>query len=87
MRETFELVGRFLVQVVVASFLFAAIALIAYLLWLFTESLRQHGAPEHIYLGSLFVSELIFGLDVLCFVLFVLAETFKLIREIWRELW
>jgi hypothetical protein len=86
MRETFELVGRFGVQMVVGAVLFAAVAIVAYLLWLLTEFLRQHGAPTHIYLGSWFVAELLFLLDVLCFMIFALAEAFKLVREIWRKL-
>jgi hypothetical protein len=86
MRETLELVGRFVVQMIVAAVLFAIVAGVAYLLWLFTQWLRQHGVPDHIYLGSLVVAELLFWLDVLCFVGFVVAEAYKLLRDIWHNI-
>jgi hypothetical protein len=87
MRETFELVGRFVVQMIVAAVLFAVVAGVAFLLWAFTEWLKQKGVPDHIYVGSWVVAELLFWLDVLCFVLFAIAEAYKLLREIWRNMW
>ncbi len=60
-----------------------AVSLVAaYGLWWFTEWLRGIGAPYEIWFVSYVVSELVFWLDVLCFGVFVLAEVYKLIREI-----
>jgi hypothetical protein len=87
MRKSLELVGRFVVQMIVAGFLFATVAGVAYLLWEGTEWLKQQGVPDHIYLGSWVVTELLFWLDVLCFVVFAVAETIKLLREILCDLW
>ena len=87
MQKSLELVGRFVVQMIVAAVLFAIVASVATLLWSFTEWLKQRGVPDHIYGGSWIVAELLFWLDVLCFVLFVLAETFKLLRQMWRDIW
>ena len=46
------------------------------------EWLKARGFPDELYWGVWFVAELTFGLDVLCFVVFVLAEVWKLVREI-----
>jgi hypothetical protein len=85
--NSLKLVGRFLVQMVVAASLFAAVAGVAYLLWLGTQWLQRQGVPDHLYLAAWFVTELLYGLDVLCFVVFAVAETIKLLREILREAW
>jgi hypothetical protein len=80
------IVGRFVLQIVVGALLFAGVAIVATLLWWGTQWLEQQGVPEHISFGARAVTELLWGLDVLCFVVYVLGETFKLLREIWRDL-
>ena len=74
MPESIKLLFHFVLHIVIAAG--------AYLLWLGTEWLRARGFPDELYWGVWFVAELTFGLDVLCFVVFVLAEVWKLVREI-----
>jgi hypothetical protein len=82
MFDSISLVARFVVQMIVAAVLFAIVAGVAYLLWLGTQWLQKQGVPDHIYLASWAVTELLWGLDVLCFVVFAFGETWKLLREI-----
>jgi hypothetical protein len=86
MRETLELVLRFVVQMFVAAFLFLVVGGVAYVLWLVTEWLQKQGVPDYIRLGASGVAALLFMLDVLCFVGFTVAETWKLLRTIWKNL-
>jgi hypothetical protein len=80
------IIVRFVIQIIVGALLFAGVAGVAYLLSLGTPWLEQHGAPEHILFGARAATELLWGLDLLCFVVYICAETFKLLREIWRDL-
>ena len=79
------IVGRFVLQIVVGALLFAVVAGVAYLLSLGTKWLEAQGAPEHVVFGARAITELLFGLDVLCFVVYVLGETVKLLRAIWLD--
>jgi len=87
MWATLKFVARFALQMMVAGVLFAVVAGVAYFLSLGTEWLHQHGFPDHLYLAAWGVTELLYGLDVLCFVVFVVAEAVKLIREIVQDVW
>jgi NAD(P)H-flavin reductase len=80
------IVGRFVLQIVVGALLFAGVAGVAYILSLGISWLEQQGAPEHILFGARAATELLWGLDLLCFVVYICGETFKLLREIWRDL-
>jgi predicted PurR-regulated permease PerM len=80
-----KLVFRFIVQMVVATVLFAVVAGLAYALSLGTEWLHDKGLPYYVYVVVLALSVLVFGLDVLCFGVFVIAEAIRLIREIIDE--
>jgi hypothetical protein len=82
MSDSIKLLLHFVLHIIIATVLFAAIAAGAFLLWLGTEWLKARGFPDELYWGVWFVAELTFGLDVLCFVVFVLAEVWKLVREI-----
>jgi hypothetical protein len=82
MPESLKLIVHFVIHILVASFLFGVVTLAAYALWRFTEWLKSTGAPDEIWFVSYAVSEIVFWLDVLCFGVFVLAEVYKLIREI-----
>jgi hypothetical protein len=80
-----NIVLRFVVQMVIGAFLFAVVAAVAYILWLGTRWLEQQGVPDHIGLGARALTELLFGLDALCFVVFTIGETIKLVRDIIRD--
>lgn len=77
-----KLLVHFVVHMLVAAVLFGLVTLIAFGLWLFTEWLKSVGAPYEIWIVSYGVSELVFWLDVLCFVTYVSAEVWMLIRAI-----
>lgn len=86
MRQSLELVLRFVVQMLTAAVLFSAVAGIAYILWLGTQWLQKQGVPDYIQLGVSGVTALLFSLDVLCFVGFTVAESWKFLRAIYRSL-
>ena len=67
---------------VVAAALFAAVAGVAYVLWVGDVWLQKQGVPDYIKLGVSGVTALLFALDVICFVCFTVAETWKLLRDI-----
>jgi hypothetical protein len=70
---------------IVAAVLFAAVAGVAYILSLGAGWLQQQGAPGYLQWAVTAVTELLFGLDVLCFVVFAIGETIKLLREIIKD--
>jgi len=80
-----QIVGRFVLQMVIGALLFAAVALVALVLWWFTDWLGKQGVPHHISYISALMAELLFLLDVVCFVVFVFGEAIKLIREIYWD--
>jgi hypothetical protein len=84
--KTIAIIGHFVFHIVVATFLFVALALAALGVWYFTQWLKDIGAPWEIWFTCTLISELLFGLDVLCLLVFVVAEVWKLLREIYFEL-
>lgn len=85
---TLQIVGRFLLQMVIGAILFAAVALVAVGLWWFTDWLGKQGVPYHISFVSGLMAELLFYLDVMCFAVFVIGEAIRLIRDIilsWKK--
>jgi hypothetical protein len=85
MSSLVKLIVHFVIHILVAAVLFGVLTFAAYCLWWFTEWLKSIGAPYEIWIVSYVVSELVFWLDALCFVVFVSAEVYKLIREIIAE--
>jgi hypothetical protein len=85
-QKTLEIIGLFIFHIVVAAFLFVTLALTAVGVWYFTEWLKQLGVPVEITYPCALVSDLLFGLDVLCLVVFVAAEGWKLLKRIYLEL-
>jgi hypothetical protein len=83
--QTLKIVFLFVFHIVVASVLFAVLALAAFLLWRFTEWLKQLGAPEQIWYTCEFLSDLIFYLDVLCFLVFSGVEVWRLVSRMYEQ--
>jgi hypothetical protein len=48
--------------------------------------LDHQGIPAHIALGARGLTELLFGLNALCFVVFTVGEAIKLVRDIINDL-
>ena len=86
MWKTIQLVLQFLIEMLVAAVLFIAVAGIAYVLWLFAEWLKKQGVPDYINLGVAGVTALLFALDVICFVCFTIAQSWKLLRDIYHSI-
>lgn len=82
MPDSIKLIVHFVIHILVASFLFGVVTLAAFGLWRFTMWLKGIGAPDEIWFVSYVVSELVFWVDVFCFGVFVIAEVYKLIKEI-----
>jgi len=83
-----QIVGRFLLQMVIGALLFAAVALVSVALWAFTGWLGNQGVPYHISFVTGLMAQLVFYLDVLCFGVFVIGEAIGLIRDMitsWRD--
>jgi hypothetical protein len=80
--DSVKLIVHFVIHIIVASFLFGVVTLAAFALWWFTQWIKELGAPDEITFVSYAVSELLFWIDVLCFGVFVVAEAYKLVREI-----
>lgn len=75
-----EYAKKILIHAFVGVFLFVVIALLAWALWEFTDRLQSWGAPYHICLTCRLLSELLFVIDVVCFLFVVLTEAYSLIR-------
>jgi hypothetical protein len=82
-----EIVGRFVLHMVVGTFLFAIVAGLAVLLWVGTQWLEKVAVPYYISTITEGVAVLFFALDILCLVVFVIAETLKLLRLMWTHAW
>ena len=80
-----QIVGRFVLQIFVGAVLFTAVALVAAGLWLLAQWLKNIGLPYHIWFVAEAITDLLFYLDVLCFIVFVVGEAIKLIREIYWD--
>ena len=63
---TLQIVGRFLLQMAIGAVLFAAVALVAAGLWLFTEWLGRLGIPYHISFVSGLMAELLYFTSTFC---------------------
>lgn len=79
-----EVVGRFVVQMVVGTFLFGIVAGVAVLVWLGTQGLEKLGVPYYISGGAEAVAILFFAIDIVSLALFVIAEALKLFRLMWE---
>jgi hypothetical protein len=82
-----EIVGRFVVHTCVGTFLFGVVAGFAVLIWWGTQWLEKAGVPYYISGVTEGVAILFFALDILCLVVFIIAETIKLLRLMWAHVW
>jgi len=81
-----QIVGRFVVQMITGTALFAVVAGFAVLVWEGTRWLEKIGVPYYISVVVEGVAILLFGLDILCLLLFIIVETIRLLRLMWRYL-
>lgn len=83
---TLKLLFHFVFHILVGTILFGVVAGAAIGLWFVTDLMQVYGVPYEIWIVCYFVTELLFWLDVLCLVFFVVVEVWKLLREIWQSL-
>lgn len=70
------------IQMVVGAVVFVVIGLIALLLSLFVKWLERMGAPDWLATTTHYLEIAVYGLDVLCFALFLVNEARKFIRKL-----
>lgn len=80
--ETLKVLWHFVVKVVAGVAIFLVIAGAALLLWEITEWMDRQGAPYVLQWGCTGIADLLFFSDVICFGFFIIAESWKLLREI-----
>lgn len=80
------LIWHFLVHIVTGAVLFTAIALVSWGLWALTDVMIEWKAPEHLWQGARYASELLFFLDGVCFLIFGVLEIYTLIRLMIRNM-
>jgi hypothetical protein len=83
---TVKLLFHFLFHILVGAILFVAIAAVAIGLWYATELMQEQRVPYLIWGICFLVSELLFLLDVLCLVFFIVVEVWKFLRASWGSL-
>jgi hypothetical protein len=86
MSPALKLLFQFVFHIFIGTVLFGAVAGAAIGLWYVTDLMQAGGVPYEIWIVCHFVTELLFWLDVLCLVFFVVVEVWKLLREIWQSL-
>jgi hypothetical protein len=86
MTATLKLFCHFILHMVVAGLLFGVVAGLASLLWYGTTLMEQYHVPYEIWIVCFLVSELLFWLDVVCLLIFVSAQAWKFIVEIYQNL-
>lgn len=84
--ENLRLLFHFVVHILVGAIIFSVLAVAALALWELTEWMKNVHAPFELWIVCHGVADLLFFVDVICFVLFTLAEGLKLVREIWAGL-
>ncbi len=80
--DTLKIVGIFVLNVCVGTLLLVVVSLAAVALHFFTEWLAAVGTPTHITYPMGLLAYFVFALDFVSFVVFCLAETYRLLREI-----
>lgn len=74
------------VQMVVGAITFVVIGLVALGLAFFTKWLERMGAPDWLVTATHYLEIGVFGIDVLCFALFLVNEARKFARKLdWKS--
>ena len=76
-----RLVWRFAFHTIAATALFALVGAAAALLHYYTEALAQFHMPALVLEAIKWTEYLLFAIDLLCFIIYVLRETWLLIKS------
>lgn len=83
MNNSLQLLWHFLRHMVFGTLIFVGVAVTALLLHLFTNVLESNDFPEYFVIVLRGLEILVFSLDAILYILFVVRETLKLGKEIW----
>lgn len=84
-RQWFEIMGDFVVEMLISAAMFILIALVAFALAKFIGILSRNGAPEFMVAPMTALEYLLFIVDVALFALSTLKSGLKLAVKIWRS--
>jgi hypothetical protein len=84
---TTQIVWHFTVHICTGVVLFLIVTGAAVFLWWVTELMAQHHVPTTIQVVCYWLSELVFGLDVLAFGLYAIVVTWRLVKDICKLAW
>ena len=73
-------------HILIAAVLFCAVGAVAIFLWYVTVQLEHWGVSEEIRTPLHYAATLLFWLDIFCLFVFVLAEVWKWLKEIFEGL-
>ncbi|MER8856579.1 MULTISPECIES: hypothetical protein [unclassified Mesorhizobium] len=71
-------------HIMVGVGIFLALACAAFVIWEFTEWMREHNAPYWLLVICDAVAYLLFVIDVICASFFALVEGMKFVRAVWK---
>lgn len=77
--------ATFAAQVIVGTILFSVVLLVAFGLAKLVEWMQASGAPEWMIRGAHLAEQVVFGLDLFLFCLFLLSEALKFVIGLWKE--
>lgn len=72
-------------QLIVGTFLYAMVLMVAFGLSKLVTWMQASGAPEWMIWGAHLMEQLVFGLDHFLFGLFLLSEGLKFVVGLWKE--
>ncbi|MBO0903331.1 hypothetical protein [Jiella sonneratiae] len=82
--RSFRLAFDFVVHLLVGVVIFIALASAAFGIWEFTEWMRGFHAPAWLLFICDGVAYLLFATDVFCATFFILVESLKFVRAVWK---
>ena len=86
MSSSLDTVRRFCVQVIVGAVLFAVVMGAAVLIFFGVEWAEGLGIPVTVLFVAKGLEQILIYMDAFCFVVFMAAEVYIFIREVWRGL-
>jgi hypothetical protein len=78
-------IGRFFVEVLIATLIFFAVAVPAILLDWFVQLLQNYHVSKRIVQGLEGLEMAIFGLDLVLCIIFLLRSAVNLVKELWKH--
>ena len=77
--------ATFAFQVIVGTLLFSIVLVVAFALAKMVDWMHAAGAPDWMVWGAHVAEQIVFGLDLFLFCLFLLSEALKFVIGLWNE--